>query len=55
MDVHKKDNFMVSVHSSARRVKLAQLGELILLTQTLPIGSLRARSAEPASLIYRVE
>ena len=55
MGVRKKDNLVVSVHSGARWVKPAQPAELMLLTQTLLMGALRARSAEPASLIYRVE
>ena len=35
MDVHEKQNYIVSVHSSARWVKLVQPDEPIFLTPTL--------------------
>ena len=40
IDVLKKQNFIVSVHASARWVKLAQSAEPILMTPTLLMGTL---------------
>ena len=39
MDVHKKDNFMVSVNTCARWVKPAQPAKPIFLTPTLLMRS----------------
>ena len=38
MDMHKNQNFIVSVHTSARWVKPAQPSEPIFLTPMLLIG-----------------
>ena len=49
VDVHKKDNLFVSVHTSAPLVKPAQPVEPIFSTPTLLMGALLATPEEPAS------
>ena len=50
MDVQEKHNFMFSIYTSARWVKLVQPAESMFLTPTLLMGeALRGTPAEPAS------
>ena len=55
MDVHKKYNCMVSVHTDAQWVKPAWPAELILLTLTLLMGPFRAMPGGPARILCEAQ